>query len=140
MISDPATTGDSDESKIEIRRAEIHRYLEQCGSEDAIEKIMNALKMPWGQVRDPRDVAEQPSLQARKMIKQVDDRNGGMRTVSDMPYRFSNAASGISGRVSHCGEDNHEVLANWLQLDDQQIEKLMMDGVVQSGEHLMERK
>ena len=57
----------------------------------------------------------------------MDDRAGGTRPMAQSPYRFSNARSGIRGPSAHRGEHNREVLAGWLGMAEEEIERLIAD-------------
>ena len=86
---------------------------------------MDSLDIPWGEVRDPRNLAQQATLANREMLVQIDDRAGGTRPMADSPYRFSHARSGVRGPAAHLGEHNEEVLKHWLDLSDEKISKLL---------------
>ena len=91
---------------------------------------MKKMNIAWGEVRDPATMAEQETIKSRGMIKQIDDRNGGTRPLIDSPYHFSDAESGNRGPVSHRGENNAEVLADWLGQSNEQSDQLVKDGVL----------
>ena len=80
------------------------------------EQVEEALHtMIWlGKVRQPADVVEQPTLVSRGAIVQMDDRAGGTRPLTQSPYRFSAATSGVRGPAPHRGEHNAQVLEEWL--------------------------
>ncbi len=114
LIEDP-TPPDADlETKIARRREVIDQQLNQCATIAQFGALMEALDLSWGEVRDPRHLRAQPTLQHRGMIVEVDDRDGGSRPVADSPYRFSQARSGVRGPAAHRGEHNREVLSEWL--------------------------
>ena len=92
---------------------------------------MEPLDLPWGEVRDPRQVADQRTLQHRGAVVQVDDSGGGSQPVMQSPYRFSNARSGVRGRAAHQGEHNDDVLQDWLGLPAARIEALIERGVLE---------
>ena len=41
-----------------------------------------------GDVRDPAEVGTQPTLAARGMFTEIDDRAGGQRQITQSPYHF----------------------------------------------------
>jgi crotonobetainyl-CoA:carnitine CoA-transferase CaiB-like acyl-CoA transferase len=51
-----------------------------------------------------------------------------------MPYRFSDADSGVRGPAPRRGEHNHEVLAEWLGATDADLDALIAAGVLQQSE------
>ncbi len=134
LVEDP-TPPDADlETKIEARRRVIDQQLEQCRSLEEFGALMDRLDVPWGEVRDPRRLHEQPTLASRGMLVQVDDREGGTRPIADTPYRFSQASSGVHRGASHRGEHNTEVLKDWLQMNDSHIQDLIDTNVLISSE------
>jgi CoA:oxalate CoA-transferase len=98
-------------------RAELIAALEQAG-------------LAWGEVRTPATVVESPTVIARNLSAQVDDRAGGTRPVIRMPYRFSAARSEPRGGAAHVGEHNAEVLAEWVGLTDVEVRELIDTGTL----------
>ena len=131
VLADPTPPGADLETKIARRREAIDECLQQCTTLAQFGELMDVLDIPWGEVRDPRNLEAQPTLKNRGMIVQVDDRDGGTRPIADSPYRFSQAKSGVRGPAAHRGEHNREVLKDWLQLNDEDIDSwLASDAVV----------
>ena len=125
LIEDPTPPDADRETKGILRRAAIDRRFEQCATLAEFGELMEVLDIPWGVVRDPRDLRAQQTLQHRGMIVEVDDREGGTRPMADSPYRFSQARSGVRGPAARLGEHNREVLADWLALQGPEIESWM---------------
>jgi CoA:oxalate CoA-transferase len=123
-LADPTPDGASLQEKVALREAAVAKRLIDCDSLPAFTRLMDTLDLPWGVVRGPGELAEQPTLKHRGMIAEVDDRAGGTRPIPQSPYRFSNAASGVRGPTAHRGEHNREVLQDWLDLNDDQIRDL----------------
>jgi crotonobetainyl-CoA:carnitine CoA-transferase CaiB-like acyl-CoA transferase len=92
---------------------------------------MHIMNLAWGKVRAPENVLEQPTLAARGAIVQMDDRAGGTRPLTQSPYRFSAAASGVRGPAPHRGEHNAQVLEEWLGYDEVVLQTLIADGALQ---------
>lgn len=123
-VVDPSPPGADLDTKIALRRGAVEQHLRQYSTLPAFAELMDRLDIPWGEVRDPRTLREQPSLLAREMIVSIDDRAGGLRPIAQSPYRFSNARSGVRGPAAHRGEHNREVLNEWLELPDEAIDAL----------------
>lgn len=117
-------------AKIAARRAAAATYLAGLRDWDEVDKVMSAMNIAWGQVREGKSLREQPTLAHRQSIAEIDDRAGGMRPIPQSPYRFSNARSGVRGPAPHRGEHNGDVLQEWLGLTPGQIEALLATGVV----------
>ncbi len=125
LIEDP-TPPDADlDSKIAARRRVIDQTFAECKTLEQFTELMDTLDIPWGEVRDPRNLHEQPTLASREMLVHVDDRAGGKRVVADSPYRFSQAQAGVRGPAAHQGEHNQAALKDWLHLSDEKIQNLM---------------
>ena len=136
LMKDPTPPGADLETKIVARREAIDARLQECETVEQFGELMDALDIPWGVVRDPRNLREQPTLMHRDMIVDMDDRDGGTRPMANSPYRFSQASSGVRGPAAHRGEHNREVLQDWLELEDAEIDSwLASDALVaKSGE------
>lgn len=132
LIEDPTPPGADLETKINARRAAIDAVFARCDTFDAFSDLMDNLDLPWGEVRDPRTLREQPTLAARNMLVDIDDRAGGTRPIANSPYRFSNATAGIRGPAAHRGEHNAAVLADWLDLGLDTIEEMQTTGLLKA--------
>jgi len=64
------------------------------------------------------------------MVAAVDDRGGGRRGVVQTPYRFSAAAAGVRGPAPYLGEQNPDVLSQWLGLSAAEVAGLVADGAL----------
>lgn len=131
-VADPTTKDMPLATKIKLRRERVTEYMAALDSFDAIEVCMNKMNFAWGRVRDPATLREQPTVRARNTIVDVDDRDGGSRPVTQSPYRFSHAKSGVRGPAAHRGEHNGEVLAEWLNKSTVDVDGLTMAGVLQA--------
>jgi CoA:oxalate CoA-transferase len=97
---------------------------------DKLEAAMKTINIAWGEIRNPADITNQATIAARNSIVQIDDRAGGTRPITQSPYRFSDADSGVRGPAPHRGEHNEQVLADWLSLSESEISKLQDSEVV----------
>lgn len=117
-------------AKIEARRRAAADYLAGLTSWPAVEAAMDRMNLAWGQVRPGRSLREQPTVAHRGAIVDIDDRAGGLRPITQSPYRFSGARSGVRGPAAHRGEHNGEVLREWLGLSDAAVAALAANGVM----------
>lgn len=129
-LSDPAAPGMELPAKIAARRAVVSAFMQGLETWDAVEAAMATMNLAWGRVRAGKDLREQPTIAARGSIAEVDDRAGGVRPIAQSPYRFSGAKSGIRGPASYRGEHNGEVLAEWIQIAQPQLDALYAKGVL----------
>ena len=124
-LTDPATEKMELEEKIALRRQAAQEFLVGLKTREKFTDTMAAINIPWGDVRDPSKVTAQPTLMARGTFTEIDDRNGGKRFITQSPYHFSDAASGVRGSVAYRGENYAEILTDWLGLAEKDIEELM---------------
>jgi len=133
-VNDPTSKDTPLAEKIRIRREIVGEYMANLDSWAAVEEIMAKMNLAWGRVRAPATLAEQPTIAARAAIIQIDDRAGGTRPITQSPYRFSGARSGVRGPAPHRGEHNSGVLEDWLGKDAAQISELHTAQVLQFDE------
>ena len=138
-VNDPTSKDMPLPEKIRIRREIVGKYLAKLASWEAVEEAMAQMNLAWGQVRAPVALHEQPTLAARGAITEVDDRAGGTRPITQSPYRFSAARSGVRGPAPHRGEHNIEVLQDWLGRSAAQVQALHGSGVLQFDEDFVQQ-
>lgn len=118
--------------KIRLRRKAVGEYLMTLLTWEQVEDKMGEMNLAWGIVRDPVDIREQATVKARGAIVDIDDRAGGTRPITQSPYRFSSAKSGVRGPAPYRGEHNHAVLSEWLNLPGFEVDGLLETGVLQA--------
>ena len=116
-----------------MRRNILKEYLMTKRTWDEVESAMESMNLAWGKVRAPEMLREQPTIAARGSIIELDDRAGGTRPITQSPYRFSNALSGVRGPAPRRGEHNHEVLKDWLGKTESQVNELIEKKVLGSA-------
>ncbi len=129
-LVDPANEQMSLDEKIAARRQAAQDFLNGLGTREKFTEAMKTINIPWGDVRDPAEIRTQPSLAARGMFTEIDDRSGGKRHITQSPYHFSDAVSGVRGTVAFRGEHYTEVLTEWLGLSDQEISDLQAEDII----------
>ncbi len=98
----------------------------------AFEAHLAEHELAMGVLRSVRELADSDWARERHAIVEVDDRGGGTVRVPDAPWRFSDATVGVRGIPKYRGEDNREVLAELLGLDDTELDRLEAAGVLSS--------
>lgn len=131
-VVDPATKDTPLAEKIALRRAAAEKVMSELQTWDEVEALMDKVNLAWGKVLDPANLESQPTVHARGTITQVPDRVGGTRPITQSPYRFSNADSGVRGPAPHRGEHNAEVLSQWLGKPAAGVADLLDAGVLQA--------
>jgi len=129
-IPDPAPQGADLASKARLRRAAIERWMAAQESREAILASLERARIPCAAVVSLREALEGPFARERGLLLQVDDRRGGTRPVTRLPYRFS--ASEVAARrpAPRRGEHNAEVLQEVLGLDAARVAALAAAGVL----------
>ncbi|MFT7218407.1 MAG: CoA:oxalate CoA-transferase [Candidatus Azotimanducaceae bacterium] len=116
--------------KIAARRRAVGDFINTLDSWEKFSSAMKTVNVAWGEIRDAKNAREQITLAARGSIVDIDDRAGGTRPITQSPYRFSNAKSGVRGNVAHRGENYNEILKDWLAMEDTVINALVESNVV----------
>jgi CoA:oxalate CoA-transferase len=124
---DPGATG---EARFAARDEVVRAWVASFPDRPALITALEAAGLAWAEVRTPADLTDSPTLQARGLAAQVDDRAGGTRPVIRMPYRFSAARSEPRGGAPYVGEHNAEVLAEWLSLGADEVAGLVESKVL----------
>jgi CoA:oxalate CoA-transferase len=113
------------------RRAVLTDHFAAMPTWEAVTGLLDELNIPWGRVRPWQDaVFQSPSLEGRELLTSIDERAGGTRPVTQSPYRFSDAESGVRGPAPYRGEHNAEVLADWLGHSSDAVAALADAGVL----------
>ena len=133
-VPDPAGKDAELADKIRLRKSAVEDVIKPLASWDDVEALMKKVNLAWGKVLDPAALETQPTVQARGSITQVPDRAGGTRPITQSPYRFSNADSGVRGPAPHRGEHNTEVLNEWLDTSPARVAELVATGILQAEE------
>jgi CoA:oxalate CoA-transferase len=131
-LSDPDPQAPFDQ-KLTARARLCREWIEAFATLEELVPRLESLGLAWARVRDSRTVVDSPTIAARQVIAQVDDRAGGTRPVVKTPYRFQ-GVDGPRGGAAFVGEHDDEVLASWLGLDAAGIARLRTEG----GLHLQE--
>ena len=82
---------------------------------DVLERLSER-KIPVSSYRDIAATLDDPQLQHRKMITEVND-NGGSLKVPNTPFLFSRTHAAVRPHVANIGEHNQAVLRDELGLD-----------------------
>ncbi|MEO8266498.1 MAG: CaiB/BaiF CoA-transferase family protein [Ilumatobacteraceae bacterium] len=97
-----------------------------------IESVMGEFGLATGTLRSLREVCETEWATERGAVVEVSDRGGGTLRLPNTPWRFASGDVGLRGEPRYRGEDNRTVLAELLELDDAELDRLEADGVLSS--------
>lgn len=130
-VADPTNKEMELAEKIRLRREAVAQFMGAFDSWEQIETAMAEINVAWGRVRKAASLPDQPTIAARGAIIEIDDRAGQTRPITQSPYRFSAARSGVRGPAPHRGEHNAEVLLDWLGKPLESVDALLESGVLQ---------
>jgi crotonobetainyl-CoA:carnitine CoA-transferase CaiB-like acyl-CoA transferase len=130
-LEDPTPEGADLPTKIRLRREAIERYLLSFPDRESLIAKLNEVNLAWADVFNHREVLErQGSIEARQVLTEIDDRDGGRRKVTNTPYRFSDADAGVRAPAAYRGEHNYDALQDWADISAREIDELHSQGVL----------
>lgn len=91
---------------------------------------LEGLGVPCGPINDLKAVFDDPQTQARGMIIEMPHTLGGNARLVANPIRFSETPASYRAAPPTLGQDNAEVLASVLALDEAEIRTFTMAGVI----------
>ena len=101
-------------------------------TDDDVITALEVERVPCSKVLSPAELADQPHLVERGMIRQVVDPVAGPVTVPGFPLAFDGARPAVDAPAPLLGEHNRELLRELLDLADADIDALERDGVLAS--------
>ena len=123
-IDDPAPPGADVPTKARLRHAAIERWMAAQPSRDALVAALERARIPCAPVVTLREALTGEFARERGILRDVDDRRGGTRPVTRLPYRFSNTEVCARRAAPLRGEHNAEVLREILGLSPGRIAAL----------------
>lgn len=130
-LADPSPPGADTGTKVALRRAAVESFLVSFERREELIAALDAANLAWGDVHPHREAyRRQRTIVQRGVFASIDDRDGGQRTVTQSPYRFSAARAEVRGPAAFLGEHNDAVLAEWLGLSPREIDGLRRSGIL----------
>jgi CoA:oxalate CoA-transferase len=120
-------------TKERCRREAIRQWMHSFAGRESLKRALEKADLAWGDVRTSENLLESPSVVARKIAVSVDDGAGGVRLVTQTPYRFSDAESGVRGGAADLGQHNAEVLGEWLGLSPSDLARFAASGALRGA-------
>jgi CoA:oxalate CoA-transferase len=93
-------------------------------------KLFDAHEIMWGPVNNIEDVVNDPHINSREMIVEVDHPRAGKHRIAGTPMKFSRTPCQIDKGAPELGADNPEILSDWLGLSDAEIRELRDEKVI----------
>jgi CoA:oxalate CoA-transferase len=132
LMSEEPTDADQ-ETKIRCRREAVVGWMASFAERENLKRALEKADLAWGEVRTSANLLDSPTIAARGVAASVEDGHGGARLVIQSPYRFSDAECGVRGRAAYLGEHNTEVLKEWLDSSEADLQRLTDGGILSSG-------
>ncbi len=127
------TRFESREARIE-HRSQLLKVLQEWAqgfkSAQEFEAHLARFGLASGVVRSVAEVATLEWAHERGAFVNVSDRGDGWLKVPNTPWKFSAGQSGGQGVASYRGEDNRDVLRDWLAMPDAKIKSLESEGIL----------
>jgi len=120
-IADPAPAGAELAEKARLRHEALERWMAAQPSLEALLQRLEEAEIPCAPVVSLREALEGPRGRRRGLLVEVDDRRGGTRRATRLPYRFSRSEVRARRPAPRRGEHNAEVLRDVLGLDESRI-------------------
>ena len=92
-------------------------------------EVLDKAHIPYGLVRDPQDVINDPQLQANNIVVPLEGAGENLKLTISSPIQVHGVAKVAARRAPDLGEHNDEVLQE-LGLDTKEIERLRAGGVI----------
>jgi formyl-CoA transferase/CoA:oxalate CoA-transferase len=92
-------------------------------------EILDAEGVPIGPINTVADVFDDPHIQAREMLVELQHPAAGAFKVVGVPVKFSETPAGLEAPSPLLGQHTEEVLA-WLSYTREQVRRLQDEGVV----------
>jgi CoA:oxalate CoA-transferase len=131
LVTDPAPRDANLETKIALRKSAVNDWWTTFTNDADATAALDQAQIAWGLMKTPEEALASPTAQHRGIVATVDDRGGSQRGVINSPYRYSAYDSGVAGPARHRGEDNEEVLGDWLGLEPDDVATMTLRGVLQ---------
>jgi CoA:oxalate CoA-transferase len=131
-IDDPAPPGADVPTKARLRHAAIECWMAAQPSRDALVAALARARIAFAPVVTLREALTGDFARERGILRDVDDRRGGTRPVTRLPYRFSATEVSACRAAPLRGEHNAEVLREVLGLSADRIAALEAAAVLRS--------
>jgi crotonobetainyl-CoA:carnitine CoA-transferase CaiB-like acyl-CoA transferase len=92
-------------------------------------EVLDKAHIPYGLVRDPQDVINDPQLKANNIVVPLEGAGENLKLTISSPIQMHGVAKVAAKRAPELGEHNDEVL-NELGFDTKEVERLRAGGVI----------
>jgi CoA:oxalate CoA-transferase len=86
--------------------------------------------IPCSPVNDIKQISEDPQIQFRDMLVEIEQKEVGRVKIAGSPFRLSETPGKVSTGAPVLGEDTEEILTSVLKLSQSEIRSLREEGVI----------
>ena len=115
--------------------AVIEGWLQSFATDEEAIAALQAVRVPVAPVLTVPQAIDHPHHRERGTVRRINDRMLGEFDIPGMPLRFSNHPDLLPLEAPFLGEQNHEILGEWLSYSEAQINALEEEGVLSSAPH-----
>ena len=132
-LEDPARADAPLPEKARLRRAAIERWMVAKPDNATLIDALEGVGLACAAVETLEEAVTGPYAAERNLLRDVDDRMGGTRPVTRLPYRFSRSRVEPRRPAPTLGEHNAEVLRDLLSLPETRIRQLTADKILHAS-------
>ncbi len=130
LTEDPRFRTNPDRVKnADALRAVLEPAMKQKTTDEWI-KLLRARGIPSGRIQSVQEVCEHPQIRAREMVVELEHPKAGPIRVTGVPIKLSETPGAVGLPPPVLGEHTAEVLHEWLDMSDAQVDKLREEGVL----------
>jgi crotonobetainyl-CoA:carnitine CoA-transferase CaiB-like acyl-CoA transferase len=97
---------------------------------DALEATLSEVRLAYGRVNDVADVMEDPQVQAREMLVEVDHHGKGVLPLVGVLPKLSKTPGSIRMPSPLLGQHNEEIYCGILDVSKEELATLQAEGVI----------
>lgn len=136
MIEDPKfATNDARVANLQALIGIIENWLQSFESDEAAIKALQDVRVPVAPILTIPQAVAHPHHRQRGTIRTISDRMLGDFDIPGVPLRYSNFPELLPLDAPFLGEQNREILGDWLGYSSAQIESMETEGILVSGPH-----
>ncbi|RLA45187.1 MAG: hypothetical protein DRR06_07895 [Gammaproteobacteria bacterium] len=136
MIKDPKfASNDARVENLQELIKVIEGWLQSFDTDEAAMAALQAVRVPVAPILTIPQAVAHPHHRQRGTIRKISDRILGEFDIPGVPLRYSNFPDLLPLDAPFLGEQNREILGEWLGYSSEQIEAMESDGILINAQH-----
>ena len=136
MVKDPKfSTNEARVENLQELIGIIEGWLQSFDSDEAAIAALQDVRVPVAPILTIPQAVEHPHLRQRGTIRKISDRMLGEFDIPGVPLRYSNFPDLLPLDAPFLGEQNREILGEWLNYSAEQIDAMESEGILVNGHH-----